>query len=89
MKAQYGDRIHLLLVQTRGSQERGTALLEEAGIPLASATRTRSLNGPFAVRATPTTLLVDADGVVRRRVVGARGERYFARELEALLQQSQ
>lgn len=86
MKRQYGDRINLLVVQTRGSAERGTELLEQAGIPLASAARTRALHGPFNVKSTPTTLLIDADGVVRRRVVGASGHGYFARELQALLQ---
>ena len=89
MKEQYGDRINLLVVQTRGSLEQGKELLAQAGIPLASAVRTRALHGPFSVKSTPTTLLIDAQGVVRRRVVGAKGHGYFSRELDALLQNPQ
>ncbi len=89
MNEQYGDRINLILVQTRGSLDQGKALLEENGIPLASAVRTRALHGPFNVKSTPTTLLIDAQGIVRRRVVGAKGHGYFSRELDALLQNPQ
>ncbi|MFN7132231.1 MAG: TlpA family protein disulfide reductase [Myxococcales bacterium] len=85
MNEEFGGRIHLVMVQTRGSVEQGRELLNEAKIPLSTAVRTRQLHGPFRVTATPTTILVDADGVVVRRIVGAKGHRYFANELNQLL----
>ncbi len=72
----------------RISKSQLKGFIKKIGInyPIAMITENRSIMSAFAdVRYIPTTYIIDTNGIVRDRVVGAAPQSYFENEIQALL----
>ncbi|MCD1261050.1 TlpA family protein disulfide reductase [Paenibacillus athensensis] len=82
--ARYGDRYPLLVVDRREPKERVTAFAASNQAPLHFLLDYRDdVSKSYGIKGQPETMIVDAQGVVRRYIIGGLTAEELAREVQA------